>query len=137
MDRPRLLLLGTLTAHAEHGRPCPSLTRLAQSMRIGTTTVSIYLRDLRAAGKIRWRVKNMPMYGQVRIVTICETGKSTGEPVPPGKRRKGAAPEVAPYVPTPNALTSPGRKLVGAEFRRRAKELMAQDAAERARGGAA
>ena len=137
MDRPRLLLLGALTAHAEHGRPCPSLTQLAQSMRISATTVSVYLRDLRAAGAIQWRVKNLPHFGQVRIVTICETGKSTTEPVPPGKRRKGAAPEVAPYTPTPNALTSAGRKLVGAEFRRRAAVLMKRDAAERARGGAA
>lgn len=124
----RTRLLATLTACAEHGRPCPSLTQLAQSMRVNTSTVSTMLGDLKRAGKITWRLKNAPLYGQVRVVTIASTGKSTGEPGP--VKPKTAPP---PYTPTPNALTSAGRRLVGAEFKRRAAELLARDAAERAR----
>lgn len=128
MDKPRRALLETLTAHAEHGRPCPSLTQLGQSMRVSSSTAKVMLDDLKRAGKITWRLKNAPMYGQVRIVTITATGRSTGEPA---ATKPKAAP--TPYTPTADALTSAGRVLSGAEFKRRAAELLARDAAERAR----
>lgn len=123
-------LLETLAAAAEHGRPCPSLPQLGQSMRVSITTVKRALDDLKAAGAITWRVKNAPIYGQVRIVTIKATGKSTGEP---GMAKPKAAPPA--YTPTPSALTSAGRRLTGDEFKRRAAELIARDEAERRRGG--
>lgn len=137
MTDARARLLATLTACAEHGRPCPSLPQLGQAMRVSTTTVSKLLLELRDAGAIRWRLKTVPHFGMYRIVTIAATGKSTGEPVPPKRKRKGAAPEPAPYQPIPSALTSPGRVLAGKELALRKRELEAREAAdaERRRGG--
>lgn len=122
-------LLETLTAHAEHGRPCPSLPQLGQSMRVSITTVKRALDELKAAGAITWRMKNAPIYGQLRIVTIKATGKSTGEPQParPKVDRRSSF--------TPTFYGPPVRRLTGEEFKRRAAELIARDQAERRKGG--
>jgi len=133
MSDARARLLSALTACADHGRPCPSLPQLGQSMRTSTKTITKLLNGLRAEGKIWWRIEDGQVGNRYRVVTIAATKRSTGEPLPPKRRRKGAAPEARPYSPTPDALTSPGQRLVGEEFARRKRELEAREAEQRRR----
>lgn len=135
MTDARARLLETLTAHAEHGRPCPSLPQLGQAMRVSTTTISDYLNQLRKAGKIWWRIENGKLGNHYRVVTIAATKKSAGAPQPPKRKRKGAAPEPAPYQPTATALTSPVRIIPAGskEFKAIERRLLARDAEDRRR----
>lgn len=119
-------LLDVLTRYAEHDWVCPSLPKLAQELACSDTSISTWLRRLIKAGAIKSRLVKVLPHGQARIVTICATGKSTRTPTP--STRYNAHPKPA-FTPLPSG--SPVRVLVGAEFRRRAAELIARDAEER------
>lgn len=128
MTDARARLLETLTAHAEADWVCPSLSKLAAMTGITLSTVSEYMRQLRKAGLITSRLVHVKPWGQARIVTITATGKSTKKPEP--STRYNAHPKPA-FTPTVHG--SPVRHLQGAEFKRRAAELLARDAEERRR----
>lgn len=122
------VLLELLTQYAANDWVCPSLPQLAKLTGLTTSTVSDYLRRLRQSGDITSRLVHVKPHGQARVVTIVATGKSTRAPEP---STRYVRPPDPPFAPTANALTSPGRRLVGAEFKRRAAELMAREAADR------
>jgi hypothetical protein len=129
MARKRQSLFDSLTAYAEHGRVCPSMHALAELFRASTTAIKDLLEDLKAQGKITWRIPYIAGYGRVREVTITSSGKTTALPRPKAGRLGGDTSDLLPkYIGPPcrNLRTdSP------AVFAKRKAELEALDRAQR------
>lgn len=123
-------LLAIIEGAARNGHVCPSLSRLAELLRLGTNTVHEMLHSLRNERVISWTLVFGfgAAGGRVRVVTIKATGARTAMPGKSAKQRGRPARSAGPVFIGP-----PVRTLTGAEFRKRADELERRDRAERAR----
>ncbi len=80
--------LTILDATARHGKQCPTLAEIGSLLGVNTDKARAYLDVLRSEKKISWRIQYMGTgIGNVRIVTITETGQTTGLPAYQGRPR--------------------------------------------------
>ena len=118
-------LLTILTRCADNGRVCPSVADLAREARANSHKIAPAFFELKRRGLISWKMHRIGSQWIGRTVTIHATGRTTRMP---GRPSEAPGPAFAP--------TDAGcrvRILVGEEFAARAAELLARDAAERAR----
>lgn len=122
-------LLAIIEGAARNGHVCPSLSRLAELLRLGTNTVHELLHSLRNERVISWTLVFGfgAAGGRRRVVTIKATGARTALPGKTAKQRGRPARSAGPVFIGP-----PVRVLEGREFERRKRELERRDRAERA-----